>query len=200
MQEWIQSVMVGKVYRRRHYPSWWGRYSRMEIVCYVGEVKQEETLSIMVGKVYRRRHSSSWWERNRRGVHSPYGMKGVQGGTQSIMVGKYTREGIVYHGVEGIQAGAGDKCSHYIHSQMEVGTDIRPDLHKWTNFSRKTSPSNVTQSSQIVPQAGNSCSKTGDCGGTCEIQTTASTRHTGLGNFNTYSHWRTHAQKFQDLA
>lgn len=36
IQEWIQSVMVGKVYRRRHYPSWWGRYSRMEIVCYVG--------------------------------------------------------------------------------------------------------------------------------------------------------------------
>lgn len=32
-----------------------------------------------------------------------------------------------------------------------------------------------------MPQAGNSCSKKGDCGGTREIQTTASTRHTGLG-------------------
>lgn len=83
----------------------------------------------MLDKLNRKRHCPSWWGRYRRGVHSPYGMEGIQGGTRSIMVGKYTGEGIVYHGVEGIQAEAGDKCSHYIHSQMEVGTDVRPKTY-----------------------------------------------------------------------
>lgn len=59
-----------------------------------------------------------------------HGEEGMQGGTQFIMVGKeckithclswcgwYTGRDTVHPGGEGIQAGAGGKCSHCMHSQ-----------------------------------------------------------------------------------